>query len=62
MALFRKKIGPVFLKEDSDAESFIAKMTEISTRSQAQLKEEIEKEIKLASFGLAGEKNVALKY
>lgn len=61
MALFRKKIGPVFLKEDSDAESFIAKMTEISTRSQAQLKEEIEKEIKLASFGLAGEKNVAFE-
>lgn len=61
MALFRKKIGPVFLKEDSDAESFIAKMTEISTRSQAQLKEEIEKEIKLASFGLASEKNVAFE-
>lgn len=61
MELFRKKIGPVFLKEDSDAESFIAKMTEISTRSQARLKEEIEKEIKLASYGLAGEKNIAFE-
>ena len=61
MELFRKKIGPIFLKEDSDAESFIAKMTELSTRSEGQLKEEIEKEIKLASFGLVGEKNIAFE-
>lgn len=30
MGLFNKKTGPVILKEDSDAERFIAEMTELA--------------------------------
>jgi len=56
--LFQKKIGPIFLKEDSDAEKFIEKMTELSTQAEGQLKNEIEKQIKLAHYGLLGEKNI----
>lgn len=29
MGLFDKKIGTIFLKEDSDAESFVLQMTEL---------------------------------
>jgi len=56
--LFQKIIGPIFLKEDSDAEKFIEKMTELSTQAEGQLKNEIEKQIKLAHYGLLGEKNI----
>ena len=61
MELFQKKIGPVFLKEDSDAELFINKMTELSVNAIGTLKEEINKQIKLASYGLVGEKNIAFE-
>ena len=61
MALFQKKIGPVFLKETSDAEEFIQRMTTLSTRAEGQLKQDIEREIKLASYGLIGEKNIAFE-
>ena len=56
MELFQKKLGPVFLKENSDAELFIEKMTELSKRANGSIKEEIDNQIKLASYGLAGEK------
>lgn len=61
MKLFKKKIGPVFLKEDSDAEIFITKLNELAQKAQGQLKKEIETEIKLASYGLQGEKNIAFE-
>lgn len=38
MELFKKKIGPVFLKEDSDAEIFIDKMTSLLEKAEGQLK------------------------
>ena len=44
MGLFQKKIGPVFLKEDSDAELFIEKMRVLSGRADGELKQEIEKQ------------------
>ena len=58
MELFKKKIGPVFLKEDSDTEQFIEKMTALSAEAEGPLKQEIEKQIKIASYGLAGEQNI----
>lgn len=61
MELFQKKIGPVFLKEDSEAEVFINRMTELSSKADGRLKEEIDKQIKLASYGLIGEKNIAFE-
>lgn len=61
MEFFQKKIGPVFLKEDSDARIFINKMTELLDRAQGESRQEIEKQIKLASYGLVGEKNIAFE-
>lgn len=62
MALFQKKIGPVFLKEDSEAASFIAKMQELESRTtDLELKKEIQKEIKLASYGEFGEKSISFE-
>lgn len=62
MALFQRKIGPVFLKEDSDATNFIAKMQDLENQTtDLQLKKEIQKEIKLASYGEFGEKNICFE-
>ena len=41
-ALFFKYFGPVFIKEDSDAESFIEKMKSLSSRASGKLKEKID--------------------
>lgn len=60
MELFQKKIGPVFLKENSDASAFIEKMNELQNKATTpELKKEIEKQIKLASYGSVGEQNIA---
>lgn len=61
MDLFKKKIGTVFLKENSDAEKFISEMTELSKCAEGQLRKEIETQIKLASYGVLGEKNIAFE-
>ena len=58
MGLFSKKIGPVFLKEESDATEYIEKMTELSKKAKGDLKEEIEKQISIAQIGEYGEKNI----
>lgn len=60
MELFQKKIGPVFLKEDSDATVFINKMHQLESKATSpELKQEIQKQIKLASYGAIGEQNIA---
>ena len=60
MELFQKKIGPVFLKEDSDATVFIDKMQQLESKAtSSELKHEIQKQIKLASYGAIGEQNIA---
>ncbi len=61
MGLFNKKIGTVFLKEDSDAENFVVQMTELSKKVDGQLKQNIETQIKLANYGIYGEKNIAFE-
>ena len=62
MALFQKKIGPVFLKEDSDAIKFIEKMQELEKKTtDANLKADIQKRIKLAAYGESGEKNISFE-
>ena len=61
MGLFQKKIGAIFLKESSDTENFIEKMSTLAEKSNGELKNKIEREIKLASYGLAGEKNIAFE-
>lgn len=43
MELFQKKIGPVFLKEDSDATVFIDKMHQLESKATSpELKQEIQ--------------------
>ena len=59
MGIFSKSIGPVFVKEDSDTSAFIEKMKALSSEASPRIKEEIDKQIKLASYGEAGEKNIA---
>lgn len=58
MGLFNKKIGTVFLKEDSDAKVFIDKMSSLLEQADEDVKREIETQIKLASYGMNGEKNI----
>jgi len=59
MGFFQKSIGPVFVKEVSDTAAFIEKMKVLSAEASPRIKEEIDKQIKLASYGEAGEKNIA---
>ncbi len=37
MGLFSKKIGPMFMKEDSDAEKFIEDMTVLSEKAYGKI-------------------------
>lgn len=53
--------GPVFLKETSDASEFIEKMQKLSEQATGDCKKEIDKQIKIASYGLAGEENIAFE-
>lgn len=57
--IFSKKIGPVFLKETSDTADFIEKMEKLAESADGQLKEDIQKQIKLAKHGQYGESNIA---
>lgn len=60
--LFQKKIGAVFLKENSDASKFITRLQELEQQvTDLKLKEEIQKQIKLASYGELGEKNISFE-
>lgn len=58
MSLFSKKIGTVFLKDSSDAEDFVNKMQQLSERASGELKDNIDKQIKLAKYGIIGENNI----
>ena len=53
MGIFTKKIGPVFLKENSNAEAYIEKLKLLKEKTQGLLKQEIEKQIAYAQYGLS---------
>ena len=61
MGLFTKKIGPVFLKEESDTQEYIAKMQALLAGTDESLKSKIEKQINLAKYGEYGESNIAFE-
>lgn len=62
MPLFKSKIGPVFLKEESDSDVFIEKMTKLEESVlDPGLKADIQKQIKLASIGKVGEDNISFE-
>jgi hypothetical protein len=58
MGLFQKKIGSIFIKENSDVSVFLERMQALSDRASGGLKKEIDKQIKLASYGELGENNI----
>ena len=58
-ALLYKSFGPVFIKENSDAESFIEKMKALSSKASGKVKDKIEQQISAAESGLYGEKQIA---
>lgn len=61
MGLFTKKIGPVFLKETSNAKIFIEKMQSLQAKAAGEVKQKIEKQINLAKYGEFGENNIAFE-
>ena len=61
MGLFDKLNQPEFLKEDSDASQFICRLKELQGKASGAVKDQIDKEIKLASLGEAGEKNIVFE-
>lgn len=58
MGLFTKNIGTVFIKETSDIENFIQKMEMLREKAEGDLKQEIDKQIKMAFYGKVGEDNI----
>ena len=61
MGLFTKRIGTVFLKEDSETQVYIEKMRALSEKAQGELKQEIEKQIAYAQYGMYGESNITFE-
>lgn len=59
MGLFQKKIGCVFLKETSDAEAYIERLEALARSADEASRKKIQRQIKLAQYGLEGEKQVA---
>lgn len=59
MEFLQKRIGCVFLKETSDAEAYIGKLESLLEVADEASKSKIEKQIKLAQYGLEGENKVA---
>ena len=61
MGLFTKKIGPVFLKEESNLAKDIERLTQLSAKATGTLKDEIEKQIKILQYGQYGEECIAFE-
>ena len=61
MELFKKKIGPIFLRETSDASNVIEQLQALLPQASADVKEDIEKQIKVTTYGEIGENNVAFE-
>lgn len=61
MGLFDKLSKPVFLKEESDAGEFICKLKGLQEKASGEVKDRIDREIKLATIGEIGEKNIAFE-
>ena len=59
--MFRKKNTPVFLKEDSDLEKHIERLTQLRGNASNQVKEQIDLELRFAQAGYVGEQNIAFE-
>lgn len=61
MGLFTKSIGPVFLKKSNQATDYIEKLKILQEKCPGELKEEIEKQITIAEYGVKGEESIAFE-
>lgn len=61
MGLFTKSVGPVFLKKSNQATDYINKLKELQEKCSGDLKEEIEKQIIIAEYGVKGEDSIAFE-
>lgn len=61
MGLFTKSIGPVFLKKSNQATDYVDKLRGLLEKSSGDLKEEIEKQITIAEYGIKGEESIAFE-
>lgn len=61
MGLFTKSIGPVFLRQCNHATDYISKLKVLQEKSTTTLKEEIEKQIAIAEYGVRGEESIAFE-
>ena len=61
MGLFTKAIGPVFLKSSNQAADYIHKLKDLQGKCTGELKEEIEKQITIAEYGIKGEESIAFE-
>ena len=57
-AILYKYFGPVFIKEDSNASTFIEKMKALSSKASGKIKEAIDEQIAAAEAGLYGENQI----
>jgi hypothetical protein len=61
MSLFNKHTSPIFIKETSSTSQQIEALKELKQKASGKLKDEIEKELTLVSYGEIGEKNIAFE-
>ncbi len=61
MGFFTKTIGPVFLKTSNHACDYVDKLKELQEKCTGELKEEIEKQITIAEYGIKGEESIAFE-
>lgn len=61
MGLFRKLIGPVFLKTNNQTIEYINRLKGLYGKSTGDLREEIEKQVTIAEYGLKGEESIAFE-
>lgn len=61
MGLFDKLKGPIFLKETSDAKEQLDQLKEFYKTAPNEVKEQVEQDINMLSYGISGEDNVAFE-
>ena len=61
MGLFTKEIGPAFLKASNQAAEQIEKLKLLQEKCDGSLKEEIDKQIAIAEYGIKGEQSIAFE-
>jgi len=61
VGIFDKTMEPVFLKDSSDAKEQIKVLKELLEKATGETKLDIEKDIKLLSYGIVGEENIAFE-